>query len=228
MFSLSKTLQGLAKTNHLPIGFNASQGVRSLLPSGRGNTSIAILKNYLYSQKSQQLAAGDIQATFDVFADGSGRWLYQAVIGLVQPQNASSGRWGAGFVFAFSTDKLGRGYVKTGDYSLVNTEDYVDPFAVTLEGFDSWITNHWPELFAQSSFVYLSSATGFVKLPDVANAATDNGFAGLASLQGAKYTSEDKGEVIGNPSGGGGGGSRWPPPVDWESPPPDTGGGGGG
>lgn len=98
--NLRGMLQGFAHTNHLPTGFDISGGVRPLFPAPRNN-SISLLKTYLYSENGGPVADGRIEFTFQVFADGSGRWLYRAIVGSanlgVNQNSAYTGRYGVGF-----------------------------------------------------------------------------------------------------------------------------------
>lgn len=220
MWSLHTTLEALGKGGHLPFGFQAAKGIRSLFPRvQRSGVSISLLKKYLYS-RTGQAGTGSINAQFYVGADGAGHW---ALAG-----NITSGgdcRWGAGFVFQFSDSNSGHGFVATGQYDAAVEGELPSPsvlnFSVT--GLDPWIGGNWPDVFAKSVFFYVSNATGFDSLPDLANVAKNHGFASLATLQGATSVStyyQREGS-----RGGSGSGPSGPGGVDWDIPPTDDGDG---
>jgi hypothetical protein len=191
MWSLSQTLQSLAQLHseearplfpngHLPDSFDASKGIRQLFPTSQP-ISISALKNYLFSLDTQIGAPSEsTDANLSVRADGAGNWLL-AVSFVFQGSPANiNPRFGAGFVFAFSADGAGHGFVATGDGS----QQEVTYCQAT--GFDPWIASNWIQLFQGGAYPYTSDATWFAKLPPTKDAATNNGFTGLASLNGPK------------------------------------------
>ena len=220
MWELRQTLQTLARQGHLPSGLDASKGILSLFPVPQPKPiNLSLLKNYLFSANGK-VTLSDITGRFTVRADGTGNWAIGCAID--HPVGGGDGRFGAGFVFGFSSDGEGHGFVQTGDY------EFADPSTVTListlevwvGGSDSWIADHWPQAFPKSGFFYLSSATGLTKLPDIVNAATDHGFSGLASLGGAvvnlEYLNTPESKQTGPPPPPNGfpGGIDWGIPAD--------------
>jgi hypothetical protein len=188
MWSLARWLASLAKTDHLPEGFSAANGIRSLFPSGLGASSITLLKNYLYAQDCT-VSTSEITGAYRIRADGSGRWLFQGFIAGVgapnnwQQKDQTLGAYGAGFVFLFSTNRSGHGAV------LTNIETDAAPGywnvgqGFQMFGSDPWIKNNWPGAFAESIGCYISHNDSGGGLPPLSNAATDHGFAGLSSLE---------------------------------------------
>jgi len=170
----------LYPNGHLPDTFDPSQGLRSLFPSASA-IRLSWLAKYLYSIDGVS-ATQNLSAHFNVRADGAGNWCLRVLI-----ETVGEGRCGSGFVFMFSADGAGHGLVSTGDYGDGDSgSDEGVGVSILAHGFDPWIQNNWPNIFVESSFLYLSAATGFDKLPPIANAATDNGFSGLTALQGPK------------------------------------------
>jgi len=147
-----------------------------------------MLKNYLFSQDSTLASPGPssgqsavVQTAMYVRADGSGNWYFSTQINAFTER---AWQYAAGFIFVYSNDKtLAHGYIKTGPPDGSGT---IDAFAVG--GKDSWIAEHWPELFSQRCYFYVSDAvlgligTGQNDLPNTNNIATDNGFSGLTLL----------------------------------------------
>jgi hypothetical protein len=163
---------------HLPDTFDPADGIRSLFPIHK-SARVSDLVNYLYSQTGMVQTA-HLSAAVNVSADGAGNWCLRARV-----LNLDYGEFGVGFVFGFSTDAAGHGYVATGDFG-DELDDNVETFGVFANGFDTWITENWTDVFSRPSFVYMSEATGNDELPPIVNTALDNGFAGLTSLQGEK------------------------------------------
>src|SRR5271166_6750710 len=94
--------------NHLPQKFDRHKGIRHTFPPG-GPCNVSSMKNAVYSfgKMSAKTPSGDAMGTYLVMADWCGNWFFDFYI--VEPPG-SSGAFGAGFVFNFSTDKVGRGY----------------------------------------------------------------------------------------------------------------------
>lgn len=222
MWGLRATLQGLDQTGHLPVGFDPARGIRSLFPSPqKGRINISLLRSYLFSVDGSA-ATGEISGAYHLRADGAGNWLFSGGISTTIA-NGGSGRWGAGFVFMFSQDNAGHGFVQTGDYDLIGPPDAAVLQAVVflIKGGDSWLTANWPQAFAKPAGLYISNAMGLNKLPDINNAATDRGFTGgLAAFKGAVVSMGVQETSLG------GGGNPQPPsgfpgPIDWGLPPAD-------
>jgi hypothetical protein len=163
---------------HLPEAFDPAQGIRSLFPGGKA-ARVSQLMDYLNSWDSA-FQVGSLSASANISADGTGNWCLRATV-----ECEGHGKFGLGFVFGFSTDAAGHGFVATGDYGL-ELDDNTLSFGVFANGSDPWIRANWPSIFAGRTFFYISEATGYRKLPPIANAALDHGFNGLASLQGPK------------------------------------------
>jgi len=159
MFSLRKKLHDLDQ--HLPKGFHSGKGIRSLFPSSYTG-SIAILNKYVF--KYSDTTPADSSAW--IAADGAGRWFFawwNDGEGDINP------RFQAGFVFYFSNDGFGHGYADTTGPS---------PGATSCNaGTDSWIAEHWPQIFAGGLEWDYQHASGFLSLPDRSNIWTDAGFA---------------------------------------------------
>ena len=184
--SRSLTAEELAESaslypnGHLPDGFDASRGIRSLFPPGK-SVGLSSLRRYVYSVEGWA-ATGELYPTYSVRADGAGNWCLRVLI-----STTGNGRFGAEVVFAFSTDTQGRGIVATGNYGggISGSDDGIG-VSVLAHGLDPWIRDNWPDMFAQPVFLYISEATGFYKLPPIVRAATDHGFSGLTTLAGPK------------------------------------------
>jgi hypothetical protein len=161
---------------HLPDEFDVSRGIRPLFPGGQ-TIKLSFLKRYIFSHDGS-LATGPLSGNFRLRADGTGN--YYLNVSVTNDSSVIGGRWGAGFVFGFSTDSVARGIVATGDYSAG------DNFAFAAAGLDAWIHANWPQAFASGAFFYISYASGFKELPPITLAATDHGFTGLNFLHGVK------------------------------------------
>ena len=188
MWSLAQWMAQLSKDHHLPHGYAARNGIRSLIPSASLPGSITILKNYLFSQDSTLASPGPssgqsavVQCVMYVRADGSGNWYFST-----QTTAFTERGWqyAAGFIFVYSDDKaLAHGYIQTGPAGSSGTLD-----AFVVGGKDVWISQHWPELFGERCYFYVSDAilgvidTGQNDLPNTNNIATDNGFSRLTLL----------------------------------------------
>jgi len=186
MWSLAQWLTDLGRTDHLPSGFSARNGIRSLFPSGIGPVSITMLKSYLYAQAGT-VSTSEVTGEYKIGADGSGRWFFEGVVtGIGAPaydyQGEAVGNFGAGFVFMFSRDSTAHGYVLTYDGS----DDLNEGQGFQIYGSDPWIAANWPDIFAKAIGSYISHADGYAGLPPATNAATDHGFTGLSTLEGAQ------------------------------------------
>jgi hypothetical protein len=170
MFSLKTKLHNLAP--HLPQGFKAENGIRSLFPKSYSG-SITMLNNYVFMYSY----TGSQNSSAWVGADGAGRWFFAW-------WNAN-GEWGindrnqAGFVFRFSNDGFGHGYV--------DTSRPADGATSCNLGIDPWIAENWPQAFAAGVGTDVQEAEGFESLPDASNIWTDYGFAAakFVALNGA-------------------------------------------
>jgi hypothetical protein len=169
VFSLRTRLNELK--GHLPHGFDATKGVRSLFP-GNYSDSIMGLKSYVFLYDTGS-SVSDVQAW--IGADGSGQWfLGWWNDGVVQ---VGAG-FRSGFVFYYSDDGIGHGYVDKSGYT---------PGATLCNaGTDTWIAEHWPQAFAAGVRFDSQWATGFDSLPDESYVWTDAGFAAskFAALDG--------------------------------------------
>ncbi len=143
MWTLSKVLANIE--DHVPNGFNAQNGIRSLFPSGYSG-SIEPLSGYVFSNyfRTTSLDASGNPCNSDlwVMADGTGRWFF----GWVYGQSQANGYRFAGFVFhPFSSDGRYYGYIDDG------FPTYGDgvPEEVTLcnSGTSAIIAENWPAMF---------------------------------------------------------------------------------
>jgi hypothetical protein len=215
MWSVGETLQSLDQGGHLPAGFDANPGIRSLFPAGQSDITISLLQKYLYF-RTHEVDLENIDAQLTVSADGAGNWqLKGRIIG-------NNCKWAAGFVFLFSKDSTAHGFVATGDYwgGAIDPQQggRSEPLYFWVQGLDPWIASHWPDAFDKDAYFYLWDGTGDSS-PEISNAATKAGFTGLAGL---KATTSVFTVQIPDPSFTG---SPNPPsglgPVEWDI--PDTG-----
>lgn len=145
MWSLKQTLANLAAYppngyNHLPAGFDARKGIRSLFPRDKP-CNISSLKNFVFSiTGSAQTTTSSAQMV--VIADGAGRW----GIGAVPSLDPLSISWAGGFVFNFSNDGNGHGYI-------VNN---ANPNAGIVNGFNEpWILQNWCQAFPEGVYLWM-------------------------------------------------------------------------
>ena len=112
--------------NHLPPNWAPSQGLRSLFPPGYSG-SISQLRNYVVFYHHQLATQGygsdgtlvpSCYCNFWVMADGTGHWFFGWIYGK-SFLNSSYARQ-TGFVFNFSPDGNGRGYVDTDRSTRLN------------------------------------------------------------------------------------------------------------
>jgi len=156
--------------NHLPKGFNAKNGLRSLFPPGYKG-SISPLENYVFRCLSPQV--GDIQIL--VGADGDGRWLVASLANAPSDPDIQ-----ASFVFQHSTDSFGHGF----DFDCPSPAGAGTPGPQWgwITGVDPWIKENWPSIFAKSCYFNNDNLTP-------GDAAKNHGFAsGLAPFEGAQQT----------------------------------------
>jgi hypothetical protein len=187
MWSLGQQLKDLSKYHHLPHGYAARNGVKSLIPAGSGTVSVTMLKSYLFSGQmtlsSPPPSSGNspvVTCTMYVRADGSGNWYFSAEATAFTQR---AWQWAAGFIFYFSTDPiLAHGYISAQE------PDSGMQDAFTFGGKDPWIAKHWPQIFSGGCGYYVSDAivgvidTGQDDLPNTNNIATDHGFQELTLL----------------------------------------------
>jgi hypothetical protein len=187
--------QGLASIqNHLPAGFNASRGVKSLFPHGYTG-SVSALKGYVYSAYARlgtsynfgdnggppnYLTGTSIvesSANTYVMADGAGRWFFSWLWGNVKyPAYLSSFFIQSGFVFHFSNDGNAHGFVDTSQPqpNMSTGTPYFDFGRNCISGQDEWIANNWPQIFKAGRHVLLWEGP---EAPDPSAVWTGAGFA---------------------------------------------------
>lgn len=151
IWSLSYTLAALS--NHLPAGFDAKHGVKSLFPKGYKG-SVKALDQYVFVSYQPFFLADNrwdnTYANAYVMADGTGRWFFSWYYWQTDPPK-SSYRPGAGFAFLLS-DK-GSAHVFVDKTTPVY--DWWDPppnVSTNSQmscsgGTDPWIAQNWPDLF---------------------------------------------------------------------------------
>jgi hypothetical protein len=177
MFSLRKTLTAIG--SHLPLGFDATHGIKTLLPSAYKG-SISVLLQYIYFKTGVITPKPSETIWYTVGADGAGRWFFSwRARRLFQDINL---RLQAGFVFKFSQDSFGHGYVDHSRPSLAGANA-----GICNSGVDNWITSNWPKIFTSDVMFDLQEATGFDSLPPESNIWTNAGFgqANFIALSGA-------------------------------------------
>ena len=138
MWSLKQTLANLAAYppngyNHLPVGFDPAKGIRSLFPPHQ-TCGVSALKSYVFSFTGFAQTREGNSANMLIIADGAGRW----GIGAVPSLDPLAISWAGGFVFNYSNDGNGHGYV-------VNNANVN---AAVVDGFNEpWILQNWCEAF---------------------------------------------------------------------------------
>ena len=138
MWSLKQTLANLAAYppdgyNHLPNGFDPAKGIRVLFPSHQ-SCGVSMLKNFVFSFTGFAETPEGNSAQMLVIADGAGRW----GIGAVPSLDPLAVSWAGGFVFNYSNDGNGHGYI-------VNNANVN---AAVVNGFNEpWILQNWCEAF---------------------------------------------------------------------------------
>jgi hypothetical protein len=145
MWSLKQTLANLAAYppngyNHLPDGFDARKGIRSLFPRNEP-CNISALKNFVFSLTgSTKTTTGSAEMV--IVADGAGRW----GIGAVPSLDPLSISWAGGFVFNYSNDGNGHGYI-------VNNANVNAGIANGFE--EPWILQNWPHAFPEGVYLWM-------------------------------------------------------------------------
>jgi len=151
IWSLSYTLASLSK--HLPSGFEAKKGIKSLFPKGYKG-SVRVLDQYVFVSYQHFSVKDDrfdeTYANAYVMADGTGRWFFSWYYWQTNPPKADY-RPGAGFAFILS-DK-GSAHVFIDKTTPVY--DWWDPppnVSTNSQmscsgGTDPWIAQNWPDLF---------------------------------------------------------------------------------
>jgi hypothetical protein len=177
MFSVRQFLQN--QRNHLPLLYDPSQGLRPLFPVGYVG-GISLLKSYVF-RYTGSVQTSSCSADFLIGGDGSGRWLFAT-----QLQLGSATSYLVSFVFSVTTGTSAYGFTIT----VRNSSNWN-----WITGIDPWIQQNWPSVFAGGIYGYLDDTTEDGVLSDN-NAATENGYASLTTLQGAQQTSGD-GPAIG-------------------------------
>lgn len=188
MWSLSGIIDSLYKSHDLPDDYAVAHGTRSLFPSALKNFSIIPLQRYRYS-RSLTLETHDVIGEFSLLADGAGRWRYDVTI---KPEISSpADAYAVGFVFRFSSDALGHGHMVVGSGVPDETSD-TKAIIVTVIGFDPWIRDNWPDIFANECEFYLGSADSETDLYSAGTKmAADAGFSDLTILAGARVSHSD-------------------------------------
>jgi hypothetical protein len=186
---------GLARIeNHLPSGFEASHGVKSLFPQ-KYTGSVSALKDYVYSAYARLSTDYDFgnnggppnylpnssvvksSANTYVMADGAGRWFFSWVAWNVQyPSHLFSFFIQSGFVFHFSNDGNAHGFVDTSNPqpNEVTGSPYYNLFRSCSSGQDAWIANNWPQIFKAGRHILLWEGA---EPPDPSPVWTGAGFA---------------------------------------------------
>ncbi|MGD0403978.1 MAG: hypothetical protein ABSB66_12375 [Candidatus Acidiferrales bacterium] len=220
MWSLYNTLQVLGGTGHLPVGFHANAGIRSLFPNVQQNVSISLLKIYIYSTSYQSSSDPDSQITFTANADGAGNWQIQGTMNFV-----SDCAWEAGFIFGFSDAGAAHGFIATGSYAggSYNPQQGQPsaPAQFWVQGIDPWIADNWTQLFNLESYFLSAENTNAKKLPDPKEIATNNGFTTLIELIATTSTMINQEPYPTAGGGGSSGGPSGPGGIDWNIPADD-------
>jgi hypothetical protein len=102
-------------------------------------------------------------------ADGAGRWFFGWILSDEDMMSGINVRRQAGFVFRYSADSLGRGFV---DESRPDAGVYS-----CNAGADPWLVANWPTAFAAGALVTVQHADGFASLGDESIVWTSAGFA---------------------------------------------------
>ena len=187
--------QGLALIqSHLPSGFDASHGIKSLFPAGYSG-SISALKGYVFSAYAQlgayygfggkpgtssyipdSVLVESVADTY-VMADGAGRWYFSWLGQNLQFNSAEMTSFfiQSGFVFHFSNDGNAHGFVDTSQPLITSTDAlYSGDYRSCISGQDDWIARNWPQIFAAGRHVLLWEGKD---APDPSEVWTGAGFA---------------------------------------------------
>ncbi len=169
MLSLRQTLKAIS--SHLPQGFDAAHGIKTLFPPAYTG-SIFVLQKYVYLKsgylKMAATSHADDLAWYFVGADGTGRWFFSWVPKPVSMAGDINLRVQAGFGFKFSHDSFGHGYVDT-------SRPPRPLHGSCNSGTDNWILLNWPQIFAADIFFGWQEASGFDSLPPESNIWTSAG-----------------------------------------------------
>ena len=179
---------------HIPSGFNAKKGVAKnfKILSGGPPCKMSMLDKAIFSfgTASASTPSEEVEGTYMVMADWCGNWFFDFY--MVTPAGGS-GTWGAGFVFDFSNDGVGRGYTTTGGYS--NDSDSVGCTNQSISGNDPWVRENWVKLTAEGFRAGVGNATGaFSGSPDIVSYTLQgSGFATMQNLAGANPSPVNQG-----------------------------------
>jgi hypothetical protein len=163
MLAVRKWLESLDAGGHLPSGFDAADGLRSLFPAGLARLSW--LQRYLVdgATLNTSLFNGGVVATQIVGADGTGNWSFT---GFVQNNVAIDNGQGPthlsipiavmlGFVFGASTDDVGRGWTLSATaQGAIYLDDHGKQVGAakgtfSANGADTWLRENWPRILAE-------------------------------------------------------------------------------
>jgi hypothetical protein len=144
MWTLSKVLKKIE--SHVPSGFNAKNGIRSLFPAGYSG-SIQSLSGYVFCNyfRTSALDATGKPCNSDlwVMADGTGRWFF----GWAYGKSQANGFRIAGFVFhAISTDGAWYGYI--------DGNSPLEEITSCNLGTSAIIADNWPAMFKAGASIH--------------------------------------------------------------------------
>jgi hypothetical protein len=153
-FSAKNAVNALKDNDHLPLKFPVTHGLRTFFPSSPGRFfNLLSVSGYLY-YRTATLTSDSLQAVCELGADGAGRWALKVTFpGGGNDYSAANMDYGVGFMFHYSQDRVGHGYVNLGSHEKYTEET----FTVVISGFDDWIAANWIEAFAQESEFYLTA-----------------------------------------------------------------------
>jgi len=194
MFSVKTAVDFMASHDHLPPQFPVAHGLRTFFPPVPSRSfNVSSLTGYLL-YRSAVLTDDTLRGVFEVGADGAGRWaLKVALTGGTTDQD-----YGIGFMFDYSPDTVGHGYVHVASHEFVDNET----LTVAITGVDRWITMNWIEAFAGQLPFYLSST----------DSDASAGLSELARLRGSSDVAILDGATVSSFSNYAGGGLKPPPP----------------
>jgi hypothetical protein len=139
-FSLQQAL--LKIDGDLPDGFNASDGIRSLFPSG-SETRLSQLQHYLFRAEIT-LVTSQLHCAAVVKATGSGKWSLSGTVTSAHSTDLIPLHYVVGFAFKSSSGGIARGNFASGEVP-IHTGTISRGFSKT--GRDDWIVRHWPDAF---------------------------------------------------------------------------------
>ncbi|MDA4123644.1 MAG: hypothetical protein OK456_10740 [Thaumarchaeota archaeon] len=195
MIDVNKRLK-LLGARHLPPKFDAKKGIAKLFPGGRP-CKISQISGAIHSFGTTNAGtpSGEVMGTFLVMVDWCGNWFFDFYMA---EQASQSGVWGAGFVFAFSGDGVGRGFTTTGNYSTAS--DTAGCSSQSVWGNDSWIRDNWTKLITEGYHCEVANSSGGVfgnSPPDIAgDTQAASGFGSLVNLGGANLSAIQQGSNI--------------------------------